>query len=69
MQQSHENEQLLKTVKSFMEKEIYPHEEQVDKEGYVSEELGKHIEKKAIEIGLYAANLPETVGGGGLDYS
>ena len=68
MQQSHENELLLETVKSFMEKEIYPHEEQVDKDGCVSEDLGKHIEKKAIEIGLYAANLPENVGGGGLDY-
>ena len=67
MQQSHENELLLETVKSFMEKEIYPHEEQVDKDGYVSNELGKHIEKKALEIGLYAANLPEAVGGGGLN--
>ena len=69
MQQSHENELLLETVKSFMKKEIYPFEEQVDKDGHVSEELGKHIQKKAIEIGLYAANLPEIVGGGGLDYS
>ncbi len=68
MQQSHENQLLLKTVKSFMEKEIYPYEEQVDKEGYVSEDLGKQIEQKAIEIGLYAANLPTKVGGGGLDY-
>ena len=69
MQQSHENELLLKSVKSVMEKEIYPFEEQVDKDGCVPDELGKHIEEKAIEIGLYAANLPEKVGGGGLDYS
>ncbi|MDG2475125.1 MAG: acyl-CoA/acyl-ACP dehydrogenase [Paracoccaceae bacterium] len=68
MNHTHENQLLLKTVKSFMEKEIYPHEAGVDKDGYVSDELGRHIEKKSIEIGLYAANLPEKVGGGGLDY-
>lgn len=68
MQKIHENQLLLETVKSFMEKEIYPHEEQVDKAGVIPEELGRHIEKKSIELGLYAANLPENVGGGGLDY-
>ena len=36
MQQSHENELLLETVRDFMEKEIFPHEEQVDKNGSVS---------------------------------
>ena len=68
MQITHENQLLLNTVQAFMKDEIYPHEEEIDKIGKVSEELGKHIEKKSIELGLYAANLPVDVGGGGLDY-
>ena len=64
----HENQLLLETVRAFMEAEIYPHEDMVDKEGEVPEELGRQIERRAMEAGLYAANLPEEVGGGGLDY-
>ena len=59
---------LQKTVKSFMEQEIYPHEEMVDKDGKVPIDLGRQIEKRSKEIGLFASNLPESVGGGGLDY-
>lgn len=65
---SHENDLLLKTVKSFMEAEMFPHEEMVDSTGEVPEELGRQIEAKAKELGLYACNLPEEVGGGGLGY-
>lgn len=66
---SHENELLLKTVRSFMEAEIYPHEEMVDRTAEVPEDLGRQIEARAREVGLFAANLPESVGGGGLGYS
>ena len=66
---SSENELILKTVKRFMEEEIYPHEEEVDQLGEVPIELGKQIEARAIEAGLYSANLPEFVGGGGQDYT
>lgn len=66
---SHENELLLQTVRSFMQQELYPHEESVDRLGEVPIELGRQIEKRAIEVGLYSANLPESVGGGGLDYT
>ena len=65
---SHEQRMLLDTVRSFMEKEIYPHEEAVDRSGRVPPELGRQIERRAVEAGLYAANLPESVGGGGLGY-
>ena len=65
---SHEKRMLLETVKGFLEQEIYPHEEEVDRLGRVQLELGRQIEKRSIEVGLYAANLPESVGGGGLDY-
>jgi len=66
---SHENEMILQTVRAFMEKEVFPHEEEVDRLGYVPEELGRQIEQQSIEAGLYSANLPESVGGGGLDYT
>ena len=65
---THEQEMLLATVRRFMAEEIYPHEEEVDRQGQVPLELGRQIERRALETGLFAANLPQSVGGGGLDY-
>jgi len=64
---SHENELLLSTLRAFMDAEIHPHEDMVDKLGEVPADLGHQIEQRAKEAGLYAANLPEDIGGGGLD--
>lgn len=58
---------LVETVRQFIEKEIYPHERAVDRAGEVPPELGHQIKDRALEMGLYAANMPEEVGGGGLD--
>lgn len=69
MMVSHEDELLKNTVRSFVEKELIPHEEDVDRTGNVPEDLGRQIELRAKKMGLYAANLPERVGGGGLNYS
>ena len=66
---SNDTKMLLDTVQKFMKDEIYPHEDRVDKLGYVPDEIGKQIEEKSKEAGLFAANLPEKYGGGGLDYS
>ena len=66
---SHEDELLRNSVQSFVETELFPHEEEVDRRGEVPEELGREIEAKAKAVGLYSANLPESVGGGGLNYS
>ena len=68
-QVSHENELLLSTVRAFMEDEIFPHEEEVDRMGEVPEDLGRQIEARSKELGLYACNLPEEIGGGGLSLS
>ena len=67
--QTHENDLLLATVRAFMEAEIYPHEDMVDRTGEVPPELGRQIESRAKAAGLYSANLPESVGGGGLSKS
>ena len=68
MENNHEQELLKNTVKRFVEDELYPHEETVDQTGEVPIELGRQIEKRSKEIGLFSANLPVEVGGGGLDY-
>lgn len=64
---THEHQQLLETVRAFLDAEIYPHEAEVDRLGEVPLDLGRQIERRAKDVGLYAANLPERVGGGGLD--
>ncbi len=59
---------LVDSVRAFREQELEPHEAEVDRTGEVPEELGSHIKRRAIEMGFYAPNLPESIGGGGLDY-
>jgi len=63
---SHEHELLVSTLRTFIEKELLPHEEHVDELGQVPDELGRQIEQRSKEVGLFAANLPEEIGGGGL---
>jgi acyl-CoA dehydrogenase len=65
---NHENELLINTLKAFMDAEIFPYEDEVDAKGEVPIELGRQIETRAKDIGLFAANLPTEIGGGGLGY-
>lgn len=58
---------LVDTVRQFIEKELYPHERAVDRLGHVPDDLAKQLKAKAKEVGLYSANMPESVGGAGLD--
>lgn len=66
---SHEDELLRDTVRSFFDDHVLPHEEAVDRLGEVPDEIGREIEARGRELGLYAANLPERVGGGGLNHT
>jgi alkylation response protein AidB-like acyl-CoA dehydrogenase len=66
-QPTDEQRMLVETVRGFIETELYPHERTVDKLGHVPPELGAELKQKAKALGLYAANMPEEVGGGGLD--
>jgi len=68
-QLTEEQTMLQDALRAFLEEQIYPHEAEADRAGEVPEELGKKIKAKAIEMGFFAANLPESVGGGGLDYT
>jgi acyl-CoA dehydrogenase len=62
-----EQQAVVSTVQAFVTKELYPHEDEVDRKGEVPPELVESIREKAISAGLYAANMPVELGGGGLD--
>ncbi|MBB3455954.1 acyl-CoA dehydrogenase [Rhizobium sp. BK313] len=63
-----EQEMIVKTVREFVETEIYPHESEVDRTGIVPPELAQEIRHKCIDLGFYACNFPEEIGGAGLDH-
>jgi acyl-CoA dehydrogenase len=64
---SDEQRMLVDTVRAFVEKELTPHESEVERTNHVRPELIAQIREKAKAAGLYAANMPEDLGGGGLD--
>ena len=62
-----EQRSIVEVTRTFVERELYPHEEEVERTGVLRPELVAEIRKKALAAGLYAANMPEEVGGAGLD--
>ena len=64
---SDEQRMLVETVRTFVAKELAPHESEVEKTNQVPPALIAEIHAKAKAAGLYAANMPEEQGGGGLD--
>src|SRR3954449_8613139 len=62
-----EQRSIIGVTRSFVERELYPHEVEVERTGKVRPDLAEEIAVKALKAGLYAANLPEDVGGAGLD--
>ena len=64
---SSEQEMIIDTVSSFVEQELYPHEDEVEKTNHIDASLAESIKQKAINLGLYATNMPVKYGGGGLD--
>jgi citronellyl-CoA dehydrogenase len=61
-----EHEELRRTVKNFVEKEINPHVEEWEKDGRFPM---RELFKKAGDLGLLGISKPEKFGGMGLDYS
>lgn len=62
-----EQRMIVETTRAFVEAELYPHEALVERTGHLPMEIIRTVQAKAIEAGLYAANMPEEVGGAGLD--
>ncbi len=63
-----EQQMIVDTVRSFVENEIYPHEDLVERTGEVPAEIAQDIKQKTIDLGFYACNFPESVGCAGLGH-
>src|SRR5690606_4646180 len=66
MRFTEEHQQLRRTVRDFVAKEINPHVDMWEREGAMPL---KEIAKKAAKLGLLGVTKPEAYGGLGLDYS
>src|SRR5258706_15982122 len=64
---SDEQRLIIKTTRAFVRSELEPHEAEVERTGVLRPELHRELKAKAIEAGLYAANMPTEGGGAGLD--
>ena len=64
---SQEQEMVVDTVRAFVERELVGHEAEVERTGEVPPELVDQIRSRALKAGIYAANMPTELGGGGLD--
>jgi acyl-CoA dehydrogenase len=62
-----EQRMIADTTRAFVEAELYPHEALVERTGHLPMEIVREVQAKAMAAGLYAANMPEEVGGAGLD--
>src|SRR4051812_34860803 len=63
-----EQRMLVDAVRGFVETELVPYENEVERTDAVRPELIRQIHERAQKAGLYAANMPEEFGGGGLDH-
>ena len=64
---SDEQRAVMETTKAFVHRELVPHEDEVERAGRLDPDLVGELRGRAIRAGLYAANMPEDVGGAGLD--
>jgi len=62
-----EQQLIVKTTRDFVRQELVPHEREVEESGVLRPQLLQQLKQKAIDAGLYAANMPTEVGGAGLD--
>jgi acyl-CoA dehydrogenase len=58
--------ELIAVTREFVERELAPHEADVDRSGEIPEPLVHSITEKAVASGLYAFNMPAEAGGPGL---
>ena len=59
--------ELQRSMRGFVERELRPLEQELDpEEDDVPVELRDRVRRRAAELGFYAADFPEDVGGGGL---
>ena len=63
---SEEQHLLVSSIRGFIESELQPLEEGIEKTGRLADDVASEIRAKSQELGLYAVNIPTKYGGGGL---
>lgn len=63
---SAEQKMLVETIRRFVEKELLPLENEIEESGHLAPEKARALFEKSRANGLYAMNIPEQFGGGGL---
>ena len=61
-----EQKMMIDTLRRFIAEELHPLEQQVEDQGFLAPEVAQAIHAKSKALGLYALNMPEHLGGGGL---
>lgn len=65
---SDEQKMLTDTVRRFIQDHLRPLEDEVEATGHLAPDQAKALHDKAKSLGLYAMNMPEALGGGGLSH-
>ncbi|NMF97646.1 acyl-CoA dehydrogenase family protein [Aromatoleum toluolicum] len=63
---SSEQKMLVETVRRFVENEMLPLEDEIEETGRLAPEKARALFEKSSANGMYAMNIPEEFGGGGL---
>ena len=64
---SEQDRRIQDTARRFVDEELIPHEVEAEMAGgRISDELRERHHRMAIELGLYAMNMPKELGGGGM---
>ncbi len=63
---SDEQKLIVETVRRFVQTELIPLENGIEKSGHLDPEKAREIFEKSRALGFYAMNIPERYGGGGL---
>jgi acyl-CoA dehydrogenase len=64
---SEQDRRIQDTARRFVDEELIPHEVEAEMAGgRTSDELRERHHRMAIELGLYAMNMPKELGGGGM---
>ncbi|MBI3102374.1 MAG: acyl-CoA dehydrogenase family protein [Burkholderiales bacterium] len=61
-----EAQMLIATVKRFVENELNPLEDEIERTNAIAPSVADGLKRKARELGLWAMHMPEEAGGGGL---